>query len=234
MRNVDILLWEDNPTTRSLVRVLNKYPDLTLFSQKRVIQGFYPDIVVITAEDPYMGLNQRLEALSRFPCSTLVYIRDFYDSVAVSALFLGGFTNLLTTDLKGDALHQIFITIGETAFCTITTNYKSMFLKKQFSRENNDILTCRELAVLGGLVRAHQPNKLAKLLNTTEADIGYTISDICSKLHIRRKNLASVSMLMKYGSIGSIVKLKTYKIKVVRKKPSYYVIPKLFTDEANI
>lgn len=234
MRNVDILLWEDNPTTRSLVRVLNKYPDLTLFGQNQVIDGFYPDIVVITADDPYSGLNQRLDALIRFPGCTMVYLRSFYDSVAMSALFLGGFTNLLTTDLSGRELHKILCTIGETATSTITTNYKSMFLNKQFSREKKNGLTNRELAVLGGLVRAYQPAKLANLLNTTEADIGYTISAICSKLQIRRKNLASVDMLKKYGSIGDIVRVRRYKIKVVRKKPSYYVIPKLFVGEANI
>ena len=89
MKNVDVLLWEDNPLTRSLVRVLNKYPDLTLFNQNQVITGFYPDIIVITADDPYTGLKQRLDALSRFPESYVVYLlSDHHDKMFLFHIFL--------------------------------------------------------------------------------------------------------------------------------------------------
>lgn len=234
MKNVDVLLWEDNPLTRSLVRVLNKYPDLTLFNQNQVITGFYPDIIVITADDPYTGLKQRLDALSRFPESYVVYLRQRFDSVALSALFLGGYNTLISTDITGAELHKLLIVLGESAAYKLTTNYKSMFLNKQFSRENNTGLTNRELAVIGGIVRAYQPKRLAVLLNMSEVDIQYIISSICEKLNVGRHELTSTAMIMRYGSLLDVVKAKKYIIKVVRKKPNYYVIPKLEIDDTNI
>lgn len=230
MRNIDVLLWEDNITARSISRVLDKYPDITLFTQNSLFDGFFPDLIILTHPDPYSGLNQRLDALIKYPGTPIMYIRDSLDIVALSALFLSGIEYLISGDSTGEEIHRCIVVAGNTAKDQWSQKQRTRFLNQKYATISGEKLSCRELAVVGGLVRAYKREKLAMLLGITLTDVNIMCYSSCKKLGIRTRDLHSVKFIKRFGSLESSVTTKKYNIKTVRKRPGYFVIPKLWYE----
>ena len=228
MKNIDVLLWGRTILTTTLVRVLKKYPDITVFTKENLYPGIQPDLVILTADDPFLCLEDRITVQQEFPEAPIVCIQDTFDIVALGCLFTAGIEYLITADILPDQLHKIIQVAGFTAKQCITKKQRTRILNKQFRELNNTGLTFKELAVLGGSVRAISAKKLAMLLDMSPVDVNYTVSTICKKLGINRRDLTTPYMIRRYGSIKEPVPYKKYVIRAVRKKPSYYVIPRMY------
>lgn len=230
MRNVDVLFWEDGINQRTLVRVLEKYPDLTLFSRKCTFPGFLPDLVVLTYDDPYTGLEKRIEALAEYPGTPILYVRKFFDHIALAALFSVGIEYLVDTSVDSQLLHRFIVEAADTAKYVMTAKKRYTYLQRYYSWLNPTQLSFKELAILGGTVRGINCYKLGNLLEISPVDVNYILTTICGKLHTSRKDLVSVAMLKEYGSIIPAPKYKSYKMRKMRKTPTYYALPQIWEE----
>lgn len=234
MRNVDILLWDNDEITVSYKRLLKQSQDITLFDRKNLPDGVIPDIIFLTNSDTYTALAQVREIENIYPDTQIVYIKRFFDAASLSCMFVGGVEYLITSDTNKETLISFIHEIGLTAKKSLPTAYRTIFINKIIQPINDTPLSVRELAVLGGIVRGMNYKKISKLLKMHPMDTNWMMRTVAQKLNTTKKKLRSTVNLIKYGSITPSVSVKQFKLVNGLKRPGYYAIPKLFEEYTNI
>lgn len=229
MKNIDILLWEENAMSSSLMRTLKKYPDLTIFSQKMLYPGIYPDIVIFTHQDPYKVAGQRLVALKSYPTAQMVYVRDFFDFAALAGTFITNTQYMISADLPSKEIHQLLVVIGNAPTYPYGGRKRTQFLNERFADINPTTLDYREVALAGAFVHGLKLRQILERLQMHEMDVNYVLRSLCRKLGTVRTRIRSAKFIQLFGSVSKPFKERYFKFQYQPRRPEYYVIPK-FTE----
>ena len=225
--NIDILLYGSNEITLFLSRVLKKYISLSLYNTSSIGE-ILPDIIILSEQNPYLGLSEYNTLSSKYTNAKFVYIRETYDITALGCLFCYGIDFFLTTDMSSEhivhCLNQVFL----SPKTYISGKYRTQFLNANY---NKTIFSVKELIVLGGKLRGISTRKLSKLFNIGEKNINFLLSKAYAKLGQNGSSVQNIDNIIKFASIQPIEKTKRYNIPKTRKhRYDYFIIPRVYDE----
>lgn len=226
LQNIDILLIGDNPTILAASRVLKKYTEVSIFREEN-LYGIIPDVVIISEEDPYLGLSLYKSITAKYDSSTILYIKEYYDITSLSCLFEAGVKYLVTSDISGIELLSVLKTIARYPKSSLTLRYRTKFLNKNYMPEDIKNLSARELLMLGARLRGYSFKKICKMLGISRRNVNRLVFDAYKKLGIKGKDKKNIKKLIRFTAINKTLKSRQYRINKTLKRPDYYIIPRV-------
>lgn len=225
--NVDVLLYQNDPLTLSLTRVLQKYPDLTLFTLDS-IGDIVPDIIIFTETDPYRCVQQVREVPVAHRCSKFVYMRKYFDCVTIGLMQYIGIINLLSTELKPHEIHSCLKTIGVAPVSEMSRKKVTKFYNKYYGYMLRDGITFKQHMVLGARVRGYSWRKTHALLGMNHMRFNLEVNLARKILGLSTKDTRSIANALKYGGIVVEDRFRHYRIPAnARYKHGYYLLPRI-------
>lgn len=230
---IDVLLYQDDPITLSLQRVLQRYQDITLFTRKD-IGDIIPDIIIFTEIDPYRCVMNLRNMLPAYHKARPVYMRKYFDSVSIGLMQYVGVIDLLSTDLKPEELYFSLKTIGISPITALTQKKVTKFYNKYYDYLRTDGLTFKQSMVLGARVRGYSWPKTKLLLGMNQMRFRMECNLAKKKLGLNTKTLRDLKYVFRYGGIMVEGKFKKYNIyrRDRIKNPGYYIIPRTIVGDS--
>ncbi len=228
--NVDVLIYQNDPIALSLLRVLQKYGDITIFTRQD-IGDIIPDIIIFTENDPYRCVDTVRGIPMAYRGSKLVYMRKMFDSVTLGLMQYIGILNLLSTDLHDYELHRCLKIIGLAPVSEMTKKKVTKFYNKYYGFLRTKGLTFKQSMVLGARVRGYSWRKLSAMLGMTAMRFGLECNAAKKALGLNSKTSRTLDSIIKYGGITQEGPYKLYSIpKSRRHKSGYYLLPHIILD----
>lgn len=228
LNNVDVLVLGDNPVARSVMRVLEKYPDLTLFMENN-IEPNIPDLIVLTDHDPYKAVKVINNLPKEYENVKKVYIAQHLSTIPVGLMLRANVLNMLTTDITGKELHDAFLEVGVTPVQDISNRYMLKFISKYYGFLLSNGLSLSEAVALGAKVRGY-PYK--SLLGMSTRRFNTLCFSAMQKLGLTTKQLYSVGAIIKYGGVYPGLRYKHYVIPGYRKhSKGYFLLPQVYESD---
>lgn len=228
LNNVDVLVLGNNPVAKSIMRVLEKYPDLTLFMENN-IGPILPDLIVLTDHDPYKAVSVINQLPKKYKDIKKVYIAQYISTIPVGLMLRASVLNIITTDVTGKELHEAFLEVGRTPAQDISNKFMLNFISKYYGFLLANGLSLSEAVALGAKVRGYPYKSLLGLSTRRFNTLCFSAQQ---KLGLSTKQLYSVDSIVKYGCVYPGPRYKKYIIPSYRRHAKgYFLLPQVYESD---
>jgi len=201
---IRVLIADDHPIVRQgLELVINTQPDLELIAEAkngeeavRMAQETRPDVIVMDLQMPVKNGLTAIEEINQLDLGTQILVLTSFpeDEMVISAVKAGA-TGILLKDSIPEKLLSAIRSVyrGESVLHPIVSR-KLMEKVRQPSKTvpNEDLLTPRELDVIGLLAKGFTNNQIALSLNVSIRTVSTHIRNILDKLHLQNRTQAAL------------------------------------------
>jgi two-component system, NarL family, response regulator LiaR len=211
-RSIRVLVVDDHPIVRrGLCAEINLDPDMQVVGEARdgveaieLARALQPDVILMDAVMPRKnGIEATAEIISEFPMARVLVLTSFTeDERMLAALKAGAMGYILKDRHPEEVLQAIRDTYDGKSY--LNPNIARRLLRDLPTSSDDtpeEILTARELEVLGWIARGTPNKEIAHAMGVQEATVRAHVGNILGKL-----NLANRSQLVLYAVKKGLVK----------------------------